>query len=75
MTGIGEHTGEPSARVPAKGGISESGGSGAAISDHSPVSSQLRGQGSVPAETIVTFITPPGAPIRDDAPPPPGCNP
>jgi quercetin dioxygenase-like cupin family protein len=30
---------------------------------------------SVPAETIVTFITPPGAQIRDDAPPPPGCNP
>ena len=35
----------------------------------------VRNDGSVPAETIVTFITPPGAPIRDDAPPPPGCNP
>jgi quercetin dioxygenase-like cupin family protein len=34
----------------------------------------IRNDGSVPAETIVTFITPPGAPIRDDAPPP-GCNP
>lgn len=35
----------------------------------------VRNNGSVPAETIVTFITPPGAPVRDDAPPPPGCNP
>jgi quercetin dioxygenase-like cupin family protein len=35
----------------------------------------VRNDGSVNAETIVTFITPPGAPIRDDAPPPPGCNP
>ena len=35
----------------------------------------VRNDGSVQAETIVTFITPPGAPIRDDAPPPPGCNP
>jgi hypothetical protein len=34
----------------------------------------VRNDGSVPAETIVTFITPPGAPIRDDAPLP-GCNP
>jgi len=35
----------------------------------------VRNNGSVPAETIVTFLTPPGAPIREDAPPPPGCNP
>ena len=35
----------------------------------------VRNDGSVQAETIVTFITPPGAPIREDAPPPPGCNP
>ena len=34
----------------------------------------VRNDGSVLAETIMTFITPPGAPIRDDAPPP-GCNP
>jgi quercetin dioxygenase-like cupin family protein len=34
----------------------------------------IRNDGSIPAETIVTFITPPGASIRDDAPPP-GCNP
>jgi len=34
----------------------------------------IRNDGSVPAETIVTFITPPGAPIRGDAPPP-GYNP
>src|SRR5215469_9254818 len=33
----------------------------------------VRNDGSVPAETIVTFITPPGAPLRGD--PPPGCNP
>jgi len=30
----------------------------------------VRNDGSVPAETIVTSIIPPGAPIRDDAPPP-----
>ena len=35
----------------------------------------VRNDGSGEAETIVTFITPPGAPIREDAPPPPGCNP
>jgi quercetin dioxygenase-like cupin family protein len=35
----------------------------------------VRNNGPVPAETIVTFITPPGAPIREDAPAPPGCNP
>ena len=34
----------------------------------------IRNDGPVPAETIVTFITPPGAPIRGDAPPP-GYNP
>jgi quercetin dioxygenase-like cupin family protein len=33
----------------------------------------VRNDGSVPAETIVTFITLPGAPIRDDAPS--HCNP
>ena len=32
----------------------------------------VRNDSSVPAETIVTLITPPGAPIRDDAPPPSG---
>ena len=35
----------------------------------------VRNDGSVDAQTIVTFITLPGAPIREDAPPPPGCNP
>jgi quercetin dioxygenase-like cupin family protein len=35
----------------------------------------VRNNGSVPAETIVTFLTPPGAPIREDAPAPPSCNP
>ena len=35
----------------------------------------VRNEGSVPAETIVTFIAPPNAPIRDDAPAPSGCNP
>jgi len=35
----------------------------------------VRNEGSVPAETIVTFIAPPGAMVRDDAAAPPGCNP
>lgn len=35
----------------------------------------VRNEGPLPAETIVTFIAPPGAPVRDDAPAPPGCNP
>lgn len=34
----------------------------------------IRNDGSVAAQTIVTFLTPPGAPLRDDAPPP-GCRP
>ena len=58
MTGIGEHTGEPSARVPTKdiseigeiGGSGGSGGSGAAVSDHSPVSRRLRGQSDQPGD-------------------------
>ena len=49
---------------------------GQAFVEHGPADEHMvRNNGSVPAETIVTFITPPGAPIRDDAPPPPGCNP
>ena len=49
---------------------------GQAFVEHGPADEHMvRNTGSVPAETIVTFITPPGAPIRDDAPPPPGCNP
>jgi quercetin dioxygenase-like cupin family protein len=49
---------------------------GQAFVEHGPTDENMvRNDGSVPAETIVTFITPPGAPIRDDAPPPPGCNP
>lgn len=49
---------------------------GQAFVEHGPTDENMvRNNGSVPAETIVTFITPPGAPIRDDAPPPPGCNP
>ena len=49
---------------------------GQAFVEHGPTDEHMvRNNGSVPAETIVTFITPPGAPIRDDAPPPPGCNP
>ena len=51
-------------------------GAGQAFVENGPTDENLvRNDGSVPAETIVTFITPPGAPIRDDAPPPPGCNP
>lgn len=49
---------------------------GQAFVEHGPADEHMvRNNGSVPAQTIVTFITPPGAPIRDDAPPPPGCNP
>ena len=48
---------------------------GQAFVEHGPTDEHMvRNNGSVPAETIVTFITPPGAPIREDAPPP-GCNP
>jgi len=47
---------------------------GQAFVEHGPTDENMvRNDGSVPAETLVTFITPPGAPIRDDAPP--GCNP
>jgi quercetin dioxygenase-like cupin family protein len=49
---------------------------GQAFVENGPTDENMvRNNGSVKAETIVTFITPPGAPIRDDAPPPPGCNP
>jgi quercetin dioxygenase-like cupin family protein len=48
---------------------------GQAFVEHGPTDENMvRNNGSVPAETIVTFITPPGAAIRDD-PPRPGCNP
>jgi quercetin dioxygenase-like cupin family protein len=47
---------------------------GQAFVENGPTDENLvRNDGSVPAETIVTFITPPGAPIRGDVPPP-GCN-
>jgi quercetin dioxygenase-like cupin family protein len=47
---------------------------GQAFVENGPTDENLvRNDGPVPAETIVTFITPPGAPIRGDAPPP-GCN-
>jgi quercetin dioxygenase-like cupin family protein len=49
---------------------------GQAFVEHGPTDENMvRNNGSVPAETIVTFITPPGAPVRDNAPPPPGCTP
>jgi quercetin dioxygenase-like cupin family protein len=49
---------------------------GQAFVENGPTDENMvRNNGSIPAETIVTFITPPGAPIRDDAPAPPGCNP
>jgi quercetin dioxygenase-like cupin family protein len=35
----------------------------------------VRNNGKLQAETIVTFLAPPGAPVRDDAPPPADCNP
>ena len=49
---------------------------GQAFVENGPADENMvRNDGSVQAETIVTFITPPGAAIREDAPPPPGCNP
>jgi quercetin dioxygenase-like cupin family protein len=49
---------------------------GQAFVENGPTDENMvRNDGSVQAETIVTFLTPPGAPIREDAPPPPGCNP
>jgi quercetin dioxygenase-like cupin family protein len=49
---------------------------GQAFAEHGPADqTMVRNDGSVPAETIVTFLTPPGAPLRGDAPPPPGCHP
>jgi quercetin dioxygenase-like cupin family protein len=45
---------------------------GQAFVEHGPADeNMIRNDGSIPAETIVTFITPP---IRGDAPPP-GCSP
>ena len=47
---------------------------GQAFVEHGPADENMvRNDGSVPAETLVTFITAPGAPIHDDAPP--SCNP
>ena len=55
--------------------IAQTYGAGQAFVENGPTDENLvRNDGSAPAETIVTFITPPGAPIRDD-PPPPACNP
>jgi hypothetical protein len=49
--------------------------SGQAFVENGPTDENMvRNDGSVPAETIVTFITPPGTPIHDDALPP-GCHP
>jgi quercetin dioxygenase-like cupin family protein len=49
---------------------------GQAFVENGPTDENMvRNNGSIQAETIVTFITPPGALIRDDAPAPPGCNP
>jgi quercetin dioxygenase-like cupin family protein len=48
---------------------------GQAFVENGPADQNMvRNDGSVRAETIVTFLTPPGAPIRGDAPPP-GCHP
>jgi len=47
---------------------------GQAFVENGPTDANMvRNDGPVPAATIVTLITPPGAPIRDA--PPPGCNP
>jgi quercetin dioxygenase-like cupin family protein len=49
---------------------------GQAFVENGPADENMvRNDGSVDAQTIVTFLNPPGAPIREDAPPPPGCNP
>ena len=50
-------------------------GAGQAFVENGPTDENLvRNDGSVPAETIMMFITPSDTPIRDD-PPPPACNP
>ena len=55
--------------------IAQTYGAGQAFVENGPTDENLvRNDGSVPAETIMTFITPPDTPIRDD-PPPPACNP
>jgi len=47
---------------------------GQAFVENGPTDANMvRNDGPVPAEAIVTLITPPGAPIRDA--PTPGCNP
>ena len=49
---------------------------GQAFVENGPADENMvRNDGSADAQTIVTFLTPPGAPIREDTPPPPGCNP
>jgi quercetin dioxygenase-like cupin family protein len=49
---------------------------GQAFVENGPADENMvRNDGSVDTQTIVTFLNPPGAPIREDAPPPPGCNP
>ena len=48
---------------------------GQAFVEHGPADeNMIRNDGCVPAETIVTFITPSGAPIHGDTLPP-GCDP
>jgi quercetin dioxygenase-like cupin family protein len=55
--------------------IAQTYGAGQAFVENGPTDENLvRNDGSVPAETIMTFITPSDTPIRDD-PPPPACNP
>ena len=48
---------------------------GQAFVENGPADQNMvRNDGTVPAETIVTFITAPGAPLRDHAPPHPAAT-
>ena len=59
----------------ARDGVAQTYTAGQAFVEHGPADeNMIRNDGSVPAETIVTFITPPGAPIRGDTLPP-RCDP
>lgn len=49
---------------------------GQAFAEHGPTDhNMVRNDGTVPAETIVTFLTASGVPLRGHAPSPPGSNP
>lgn len=62
-------------RYPARDCTAQTYTAGQAFVENGPADENMvRNEGPIPAETIATFITAPGAPIHDNAPPP-GCNP